>query len=167
MPAEIVTLVRLPISEAVDMLRQRHKITETFSEVRLEDEYLAFYFVHPSSQSDPVHSTSAAPRGEASVVRRNAPRQRRARKRRNRMRTHGWPIVAKIENARGQTAVVYKPFVDALSKPGLPKREQRATVREILRANGNKPSTASIEYFLTNTLEYMKKAGAEAIASDT
>src|SRR2546426_5806800 len=73
MPAEIVTLVRLPISEAVDMLRQRHRITETFSEVRLEDEYLAFYFeahlaeclevrledeylafyfVHPSSQSN-------------------------------------------------------------------------------------------------------------------
>ena len=145
------------------MLRQRHKITETFSEVRLEDEYLAFYFVHPSSQSNSGQSASAGQREVPSVVRSDAPRQRRARKRRNRMRTRGWAIVAKMENAKGQTAVVYKPFVDALSKAGLSKREQRTVVKEILRANGNKPSDATIEYFLTNTLEYMKRAGAEAM----
>ena len=34
-------------------------------------------------------------------------------------------------------------------------------VEDILRANGNRPSEASVEYFLSNTLEFLHKEGAE------
>jgi hypothetical protein len=159
MAIEVVTLVRLPISEAVEMLRQRHNITEAFNEVRLEDDFLAFYFVRAANPSETARPEVRA-QTDASRYRR--PRTRRARKRRNRMKTRGWPIVTKIVNAKGQTAVVYKPFVDALSREGLSRREQRATVKEILRANGNKPTEASIDYFLNNTLEYISKGEAQA-----
>ncbi len=159
MTAEIVTLVRLPISEAVEMLRKRHHIKEAFSEVRLEDNFLAFYFVRPSELSR--HAPAAPMDGTLVAIARSSRGRRRARKRRNRMKTRGWPVVAKIVNSKGQTAVIYQPFVDALSKEGLSRRDQRAVVEEILRANGNRPSDASVEYFLNNTLEFLRKARAE------
>jgi hypothetical protein len=161
-PEQVVTLVRLPIQEAVEMLRRKHNISETFTEVRLEDDFLAFYFVRPSP------STEAGPEGrvsggEVSTVRTVVTRRRRARKRRNRMKTRGWPVVGKIVNKRGQTVVIYKPFVEALSEPGISKREQRTRVEGILRENRNKPSDVSIEYFLNNTLEYLR-ARPEGVA---
>ena len=156
MTAEVVTLVRLPIAEAVEMLRQKHDISEAFSEVRLEDEFLAFYFVRSAG----VKRGGASPRieesspGERTI---QSTRRRRARKRRNRMKTRGWPVVTKIQNKKGQTAVIYKPFVDALTREGLSKRDQRIAVEEILRANGNKPSKNSVLYFLENTTEYLNR----------
>ena len=153
MPEEVVTLVRLPIKEAVEMLRKRHNISETFSEVRLEDEYLAFYFVRPSGSVEASDDQTGV---RVSTVVGSSLRKRKARKRRNRMKTRGWAVVGKIENSKGQTAMIYQPFVDALSRPGLSRREQLSTVEQILRKNRNRPSDASTEYFLTNTLEYLK-----------
>ncbi len=80
------------------------------------------------------------------------------------MKTRGWAVVSKIVNKKGQTAVIYRPFVDALSREGLTRRDQRKAVEEILRANGNRPSGASVEYFMANTLEYLQSAEAEAHA---
>ena len=160
MTAEVVTLVRLPIAEAVEMLRERHSITEAFSEVRLEDDFLAFYFVRASSPPDREQRTHAKASPFTALRQSNEGRKRRARKRRNRMKTRGWPVVTKIVNSKRQTAVVYKPFVDALSKESMSRREQRAAVKEILRANGNRPLEASVEYFLNNTLEYLKQQRA-------
>ncbi len=155
MSEQVITLVRLPIQEAVEMLRRKYHISETFTEVRLEDDFLAFYFVRPSGSIEESQETQTVA-GAVSVIRNATTKRRRARKRRNRMKTLGWPVVGKITNKRGQTAVIYKPFADALSEPGLSKREQRETVERILRANRNKPSDVSIEYFLNNTLEYLK-----------
>ena len=76
------------------------------------------------------------------------------------MTTRGWPVIAKISNSKGQTAVIYRPFVDALTKQGLSRKDQRAVVEDILRANGNRPSEASVEYFLSNTLEFLRKESA-------
>lgn len=161
MTTEVVTLVRLPISEAVEMLRKQHGIKESFSEVRLEEDFLAFYFVHsstPSPGGSPIVAVDTPP---AETRKLEVGRKRRARRRRNRMKTRGWPIVSKIVNAKGQTAVVYRPFVDALSREGLSRGGQRAAVKEILRSNGNRPTDASVEYFLNNTLEYLMKQKAE------
>jgi len=161
MTAEVVTIVKLPIAEAVEMLRKRHRIKEAFSEVRLEDNFLAFYFTHASESSADAPKVSADHAVVASARPRDSGRKRRARKRRNRMKTRGWPVIAKISNSKGQTAVIYRPFVDALSKQGLSRKDQRAVVEDILRANGNRPSEASVEYFLSNTLEFLHKEGAE------
>lgn len=138
------------------MLRKRHKITEPFLELRLEDEHLAFYFVRGAAPADgEVIGESEAPT-VAVAERAVRGRTRRARKRRNRMKTRGWPVVTKIVNSNGQTAVIYKPFVDALSGSNLSRRDQRKVVEEILRGNGNRPSKSSIQYFLDNTAEYLK-----------
>ncbi len=161
MTAEVVTLVRLPISEAVETLRKQHNIKEAFSEVRLEDNFLAFYFVRATDT--PIDAPIAASSSVVVASARPGPsqRRRRARKKRNRMKTRGWPIVTKIVNRKGQTAVIYKPFVDALSGEGLSRREQKNVVQDILKANGNKPSDASVEYFLENTVEYLKRLPVE------
>lgn len=155
MPEQVVTLVRLPIKEAVEMLRKKHHISEAFSEVRLEDEFLAFYFVRPSVSAE-ILETEAGVETVSTLVN-PAPRKRKARKRRNRMKTRGWAVVGKIVNRQGQTAMIYKPFVDALSSPGMSRREQLSVVEQILRKNRNRPSEASIEYFLNNSLEYLKR----------
>ncbi len=163
MPEEIVTLVRLPVAEAVDALRKRHHISEPFSEVRLEDNFLAFYFVR---SAEPASEAPVSLKGETISTRSHGGgRRRRARKRRNRMKTRGWPVVTKFLNSKGQTAVIYQPFADALSKEGLTRRDQRAVVEDVLRANGNKPSDASIEYFLANTLEFLRKSRTEVTVS--
>lgn len=164
MATEVVTLVRLPVSEAVDLLRKRHKIKEPFVEVRLEDDCLTFYFSH-AGVGVPSETMSLDQPVEAVTVRtRTSPRKRRARRRRNRMKTRSWAVVSKIVNAKGQTAVIYRPFVEALSKEGMSRRDQKKAVEEILRANGNRPSEGSVEYFLANTLEYLQSARVKADA---
>jgi len=82
-------------------------------------------------------------------------RKRRAHRKRNRMRTRGWEILARITNSKGQRCAIYKPFVDALQKPNLTLEEQKRSVENILRSNRNRPSEVSIQYFLENTLEYL------------
>jgi hypothetical protein len=71
------------------------------------------------------------------------------------MKTRGWQIVARITNSKGQKCTIYKPFVDALQDPKLAIEEQKKLVEKILRSNRNRPSEASIQYFLENTLEYL------------
>ncbi len=80
---------------------------------------------------------------------------------RNRMKTRGWQVVAKIVNSKGQTAVVYKPFVEALFGKQLTPAQQRAVVSEILRSNGNDPTEASVEYFLTSTIDYLTQVNKQ------
>lgn len=73
------------------------------------------------------------------------------------MKTRGWNIISKMTNSRGQTTTIYEPFVLALRDSKLSKSEQRKRVVGILRANGNRPGPVSIEYYLSNTLEYLKQ----------
>lgn len=73
------------------------------------------------------------------------------------MKTRGWEVVGKMTNSRGLTAVIYKPFVEALKAGDLTPAEQRTVVARILRSNGNHPEDASVDYFLNNTLEYLRQ----------
>ena len=73
------------------------------------------------------------------------------------MKTRGWEVVARIANIRGQNCAIYKPFVDALQDPKLIIEEQEKIVEKILRSNRNRPYKSSIQYFLENTLEYLRK----------
>ena len=72
------------------------------------------------------------------------------------MKTRGWAVVGRITNSKGQKCSIYKPFVDALQSQKLTIEEQKKKVESILKANRNKPSEESIQYFLENTLEYLK-----------
>jgi len=73
------------------------------------------------------------------------------------MKTRGWNVVTKTTNSKGQTVTIYEPFVIALRGQKLTRTEQRKRVVDVLRQNGNRPGPVSIDYYLSNTLEYLQK----------
>jgi hypothetical protein len=60
--------------------------------------------------------------------------------------------------------LVYKPFVDALAGKHMPSSQQKTVVSQILRANGNRPAAASIEYYWLNTVEYLRRGASKTEA---
>jgi hypothetical protein len=149
MGEEVVTFVRIPISEIEQMIRAKHALPRSMIDVRLEPDSLILYF---SEKEKPNPSDVVSIASPPNTIPKK--RRRRARRRRNRTRTRGWEIVERITNKKGQACAIYKPFVEALSRP-LPPADQRTAVMKILRSNGNRPSEATTSYFLENTLEYL------------
>ena len=149
MPEEIQTIVKIPLSEIADAQREKHALPAKFIDARLEGENLVLSFtseqVEMTQEEQALHSITNL-------------QKKRKPKRRNRMRTRGWPVIARITNSKGQKCSIYKPFVDALKNQEFTNEEQLKKVESILRANRNRPSDESIQYFLDNTLEYLKGA---------
>jgi len=146
MPEEILTLVKIPLEEIEEWIRAKHVLPKVLTDFRIEENTLLLYFVDGPVSRKQEDSTSSR-----SAVR----KKRRARRKRNRMKTRGWQVVARITNSKGQKCAIYKPFVDALRNSKLTVEEQKTVVEKILRSNRNKPSEVSIQYFLENTLEYL------------
>jgi hypothetical protein len=158
MPEEILTIVRVPVKEVEESLREKHALPRFLSEVRVEGDTLIFCF---SGELEPV-----MPKEPVSLV--GVQRRRRARRKRNRMRTRGWEVAGRMTNSKGQPCTIYKPFVEALKDPELSHERQMAVVEKILKSNRNRPSETSILYFLENTLEYLKSHPVAApVASDS
>jgi hypothetical protein len=162
MSEEVLTLVRIPLSQIEQSVRSKHSLPEALVDVRLEADSLVLYFAEkPRDQpTDNLEQTS-----EVIQTR----RRRKARKKRNRMKTRGWEILGSMVNSKGQTCTIYRPFVEALKQP-MPEADQRLAVAKILRSNHNRPSETSIAYFLENTLEYLRSnatkvgtSGSEAV----
>lgn len=147
MSEEILTLVKVPISEIEEWMRTKHILPSVLTECRLEENNLVLCFKEEEVSSKELGSQSF----------RTTTRRRRARRKRNRMKTRGWQVVARIANSKGQKCAIYKPFVDALQNQNITDEEKRKLVEKILRSNRNRPSEASIQYFLENTLEYLKE----------
>jgi hypothetical protein len=125
----------------------RNRLPEILTDVQIEGDSLVFYFREKPDERN-VGESSKKPNIKMR-------KRRRIRRRRNRMKTRGWRVVAHIQNSKGQKCAIYEPFIDALKQP-LPYEEQKLLVAKILRSNGNRPSESSIRYFLDNTLEYLK-----------
>jgi hypothetical protein len=149
MVEEVVTFVRIPISEIEQMVRAKHILPKAMIDIRLEPDSLILYF-SDKEKADSPDVTSLGPHANAILKK----RRRRARRRRNRTKTRGWEIVARITNKKGQSCAIYRPFAEALNRP-LSPTDQKTAVIKILKSNGNKPSEATINYFLENTLEYL------------
>jgi hypothetical protein len=148
MQGEVFTIVKVPLSEIEESIRLKHKLPEVLTDVQVEGDSLVLYFRDKPSAGYVQESIETS--------RSRAKKKRRVHRKRNRMRTRGWDIVARITNSKGQKCAIYKPFVNVLNVP-LPEAEQKLAVAKILRSNGNRPSETSIQYFLENTLEYLKK----------
>jgi hypothetical protein len=148
MPEEVFTIVRVPVKEVEESLRAKHALPRLLSEVRVEGDTLVFCF---SGELEPV----VEPGPVFPLI--GTQRRRRARRKRNRMKTRGWDVVGRMTNSKGQQCTIYKPFVEALRAPDLSYEAQKASVEKILKSNRNKPSEASIQYFLENTREYLLK----------
>lgn len=155
MEEEVFTLVRIPIHEIEQMVRGKRTLPKAMVDVRLEPDYLTLYFADKDRTDSSLTTGVSSP--AITIVKKH--RRRRASRKRNRMRTRGWEIVARMNNQKGQSCAIYKPFVDALSQP-LSPIEQKSLVAKILRSNGNRPSEASITYFLENTLQYLNEKKA-------
>lgn len=147
MQGEVLTLVKLRISEIEDLVRSKHNLPEVLTDVQVEGDSLVLYF----REKNNIESTKRSIKIQKVKTR----KRRRTRRKRNRMKTRGWEVVARIRNSKGQRCAIYEPFVEALKHP-LPRADQKLIVAKILKSNGNRPSESSIEYFLENTLEYLK-----------
>ncbi len=155
MPEEVVTLVRIPLLEIEQWVRLKHVLPRMLVDFRIEENCLVLYFSEDeaSDKSDIIAREGTAPK------------RRKARRKRNRMKTRGWEVVARITNSKGQKCSIYRPFVDALSDLGLAPDEQKRRVERILRLNRNRPSEVSTQYFLDNTIEYIRGRQASVISS--
>lgn len=147
MPEEVLTLVKIPIIEIEEWIRTKHVLPKFLTNFSIEGDALVLYFRKESDSE----KQSDFPKANNLI-----PRRRRAHRRRNRMKTRGWEVVARMTNSKGQKCAIYKPFVDALQNKALATEEQRKLVEKILRSNRNRPSDTSIQYFLENTLEYLR-----------
>ena len=159
MPEELVLQVRWPIADLEAQARAKYGLKEKLADFKVEGDVLVLIFARGSTPPAMISTTvpmRASKKGAGSGPAPPVPVQRRRKKgKRNRMRTRGWAVEAKVSTSRGHTATIYKPFVDALKDANLSPAEQRAIVARILRSNGNQPQEGSIEYFLSNTLEYL------------
>jgi len=147
MVEQVITLVKIPIKEIEEWIRTKHFLPSVLSEFRLEENILVLYF--HEEEMEELESNAGLPKTHT--------RKRRARRKRNRMKTRGWKVVARLTNSKGQKCAIYKPFVDALQDTKLTVEDQKKVVKRILRSNRNRPSESSIQYFLENTLEYLQK----------
>jgi len=147
MTEQVLTLVRIPLAEIEEWIRTKHDLPSVLSDFRLEDNTLVLYFRDEEEQERKVNSELPS----------DLTRRRRARRKRNRMKTRGWEVVARITNSKGQCCAIYRPFVEALQDPKLTIEEQKKAVERILRSNRNRPFETSIQYFLENTIEYLQK----------
>ena len=179
MDEDITTVVRIPITRLEDDIRKKHSIALALQSVSLEKDAVVLRFGGTSflASNQPRNegiSSQTSLRGveeryssEIEPVNPNgtclielAPRVRRRRpSRRNRMKTRGWNIVTKITNSRGQTVTIYEPFVAALRGKRMSRKQMENAVATVLKENGNRPGPVSIDYYLSNTLEYLAKEG--------
>jgi len=158
MPEEVLTLVKIPITEIEEWIRAKHVLPKFLTNFSIEGNALVLYFrKEPDSEKH-----LDFPKANNLVSRR-----RRAHRRRNRMKTRGWQVVARMTNSKGQKCAIYKPFVEALQgRKTLTLEEQRKIVEKILRSNRNRPSDTSIHYFLENTIEYLRNQGSLSMSQE-
>jgi hypothetical protein len=155
---EVITTVRLPIAEIAAEVREKNSIQVPLADFRIEADTLLLFFSKPSMQT-PAVAEEAPAAHSPTVSRKSAGRHGRKR---HRMKTRGWKIVATINNSYNQRANVYEPFVEALSVPHLTSAQKRSAVAKILRGNGNRPTDNSVEYYLMNTQEYLDSKKEES-----
>ena len=157
-PEQIRLVVRKPLSDIEGELRKKYGLKGPLVDVSIEQDALSMVFDGSNRASAPREDLQ--PDRDVGLVPATAmPANRRRRKRRvrNRMKTRGWDVVAKFVNSKGQSCTIYRPMLEALAQKGLTRRQAYGAVREILLSNGNRPSPPSIDYFLNNTIEYLRK----------
>ena len=146
MQEQVYTLVKIPLTEIEEWLRSKYILPSILTDFRIDEKSLVITFTDKENILREIESQTPKKQGS----------KRRSPKKRNRMKTRGWGVVARITNSKGQQCTIYQPFVEALQKPNLTVEEQNKIVEGILRSNKNKPSEDSIKYYLENTLEYLK-----------
>lgn len=144
MKIETESIIRIHVSEIAKIIKKHHGINVSNVSPEIIGDYLVFQI--PNDISDPLSVPAAS-------------KKRKSRKKRNRTRTRGWKVLGKVKADSGVTANVYEPFYNALKDRELSRKEQYDTVEKIIKSNDNKPNQDTIEYFLSNTLKYIREGG--------
>lgn len=144
MPEELLTVVRIPLSEIEGQVRQKHVLPKNLIDVKVQDDALLLYFGNAQRKQPELPPIPIAEPPKPKLVIKH-----------NRTRTKGWKKVATIINSKGRKCAIYKPFVDSLNSKNLTAKEQRIVVKRMLESNGNISSEETTQYFLDNTLEYL------------
>lgn len=144
MPEELLTVVRIPLSEIEDQIRQKHVLPKGLIDTRIQDNALLLYFGEATPKPQELPPIPIVQPPKPKLVQKF-----------HRTRTKGWKKVATIVNSKGRKCAIYKPFVDSLNSKSLTVEEQGIVVQKILESNGNIPSKETVQYFLDNTLEYV------------
>ena len=118
MPEEVLTIVKIPLSEIEESIREKHTLPSKLTDVHIEGDNLVLSFTE--EEPDTLEREEKQP---VSPIIQDSRRKRRPRKKRNRMKTRGWNVAARITNSRGQKCTIYKPFVDALQDSKLTLEE--------------------------------------------
>lgn len=151
-------VVRRSISDLEQEIRRKHDLKSKLLEVSIEKDAVIFTFAkggpEPFDASPPAFSGKASEPLRAGI---GGGRRRRKRRVRNRVKTKGWDVLAKMVNTRGQTCTIYRPVFDALAGKKLSRKDAYAAVKAVLVSNGNDPNPSSVEYFLENTNEYIAR----------
>jgi hypothetical protein len=151
---EFQIVVRKPLSDLEAELRSRYKIEgHPLDSSFIEDGAVVFVFGD--------HARKPGPGGDTLHARRE---RRRRKGRRNRTRTRGWKPLATVTNSLGQRVRIYDVFANALKDKQLGRGEQRKIVESLIRANGNDPTRDQVDYFLGNTLEYLRQGSPKQVA---
>ena len=144
MPEELLTVVKIPLSEIEDQLREKHVLPKNLIDTRIQDNALLLYFGNAKPKEPLLPPIPITLPSKPKLVQKHY-----------RTRTRGWKKIATIVNSKGRKCAIYKPFVDSLNGRNLKLDEQKIVVQKILEANGNISSKEVIQYFLDNTLEYL------------
>jgi len=156
-PEEFQIVIRKPLAEVEKDLRKRYELGRNgFLSAYIQDGGLVMVF---GATTGPEALQTSQPIPVPPGTKPGTPRRRRKAKR-NRTKTRGWKPIATITNAVGQRVRVYDVFVNALKGKELSRTEQKKLVEGILRSNRNHPAPDQVEYFLDNTLEYLRLQGA-------
>lgn len=156
MKVEHQHLIRIPIDELRGVIREQYGVELAGVEPSIEGGNIVFTL--DVENQDSITSLG----NPLSLASKSKTSTRRKRKhKRNRIRTKGWNIVAKIRNSEGLVANIYEPIVKGLEGKELARSQQFIIVRDLLTSNGNRPANESINYFLNNTLEYLRQKNKE------
>lgn len=145
MTEEMQIILKKPLTEIENELKKKYRIAAKCLDVRIENESLVFTFEFDDTFNRVTFDDKKTMK-----------QRTKSKPKRNRMKTRGWRVVAKFRNSLGQIVNIYEPFVEALRNKEVSRSEQERIVKKILESNGNSPSKTSIEYFLNNTLEYLR-----------
>ena len=139
-------IVRIPISDIILMVKEENDIDVANASPQIIGDFLVFQICEGK---DDMENNS-----RKFIM---TTKTRKSKKKRNRMKTRGWKIIGKIATDFGYNSNVYEPFVEALRDKDLTREDQMIIVEKILRSNRNNPSFDSINYYLDNTLKFLKR----------
>lgn len=144
MPEELLTVVKIPLSEIEAQIREKHVLPKSLIDAKIEDNALLLYFGNAKSKESTLPPSPILRPAKPKLVQKHY-----------RTKTRGWQKIATIINSKGRKCAIYKPFVNSLNGKDLTLEEQRMEVQKILESNGNIPFDDTIQYFLETTLEYL------------